>query len=298
MFDVFLSYIGKGSARLRGLLQICITMKIKKNYFTTLVTLLTLTSVQAQYVYIDIPDTTLEFNGDYFDLDLNNDTILDFRFIQYRDTGTTGLIDHSVIIPLDSSNSRVYGRQRGFFFYADKLNVGDSISYSSNPWQGISSTDYYGTIEYRFDSISDPYSQWQEDTEGFIGLRLAKNDSLLYGWVRIKIENGEKLIIKDFAYQSELDSAIDAGHLWISMQEKHLSGYKAFISQNKLILTRPENKSSAGISIYNSVGELVVSGNWIDEKWSLPIHLFDCGLITIISESIDGVWLERIAVIH
>ncbi len=253
-----------------------------------------MTPVQAQYVYIDIPDTTLESNGDYFDLDLNNDTLVDFRFIQYRDTGTTGLIDHSIIAPLDSLNSKVYGRQRGFFFYADKLTVGDSISYSSNPWQGMSSTDFYGTIEYRFDSVSDPYSQWQNDSEGFIGLRLTKNDSLLYGWVRIMIENGEKLIIKDFAYQSALDSAIDAGHLWISMNEEYLSGHKGFISRDKLILIRPENSLTAKTSIYNSEGKLLISGNWLGAEWSLPIHIFKSGLITVVSESKDGIWVDRV----
>ena len=269
-------------------------MKIKKKYFTSLIIILTITSVPAQYVYIDIPDTTLEFNGDYFDLDLNNDTILDFRFIQYQDTGTTGLIDHSIIAPIDSLTSKVYGRQRGFFFYVDKLNVGDSISFSSNPWQGISSTDFYGTIEYRFDSVSDPYSQWQDDSEGFVGLRLTKNDSLLYGWVRIMIENGEKLIIKDFAYQSKLDSAIDAGHLWISIEEKYLSGHKGFVSQDKLILTRPENSSIAKTSIYNSEGKLLISGNWVEAKWSIPIHILKTGLITVISESKDGIWVNKI----
>ena len=108
--------------------------------------MLLLTPVKAQYVYVDTPDTTLEKNGDFFDLDVNNDSILDFRFTQYRDTGSTGLIDHSIISPFDSSGSALHGQQRGFFFYADKLQVGDDISLTSSSWQGFSTNDYFGTI--------------------------------------------------------------------------------------------------------------------------------------------------------
>ena len=279
---------------MRGLLQICITMKLKKIYSSFIIFVLTITSVQAQYVYRDFPDTTLEINGDFFDLDLNNDTVLDFRFIQYRDTGTSGLIDHSIVLPFDSSSSAVCGSQRGFFFYADRLDIGESISYSSNPWQGMSSSENYGTIEYRFDSVSDPYSQWKDNGEGFIGLRLNKNDSLLYGWVRIEVTNGEKLIIKDCAYQSKLDSSIDAGHLWISLGEQFLNGHMGFVSGGMLMLSRPSNSSLAKTSIYNSKGQLLISGDWLGDNWSLPISFFKSDLFIVVAESKDGVWVERI----
>ena len=108
------------------------------------------------------------------------------------------------------------------------------------------------------------------------------------------IENGEKLIIKDFAYQSKLDSAIDAGHLWISIEEKYLSGHKGFVSQDKLILTRPENSSIAKTSIYNSEGKLLISGNWVEAKWSMPLHILKTGFITVVSESKDGIWVNKI----
>ena len=77
-------------------------MKINKFFWITLIFMMLLTSVEAQYVYVDIPDTTLEKNGDFFDLDVNSDSLPDFRFTQYRDTGSTGLIDHSIISPFDS----------------------------------------------------------------------------------------------------------------------------------------------------------------------------------------------------
>tara|TARA_B100001059_G_scaffold60093_4_gene55652 strand:- start:5833 stop:6654 length:822 start_codon:yes stop_codon:yes gene_type:complete len=273
-------------------------MKINKIFWITLIFMLLLTSAEAQYVYVDIPDTTLEKNGDFFDLDVNNDSLLDFRFTQYRDTGSTGLIDHSIISPFDSLGSHVHGQQRGFFFYADNLQVGDDISLTSSSWQGFSPNDYFGTIEYRFDSVSDPNSQWKNNEEGFIGVSVVNKDSLQFAWVRIQVEDGEHLTIKDYAYQQKLDSSILAGHLWISIESNYLPGYKGFVSQDKLILVRPKNSLIAKTTIYNSDGKILVSGNWVGFEWSMPINIFKSGFITIVSESKDGIWVEKIFIAH
>ena len=85
-------------------------------------------------------------------------------------------------------------------------------------------------------------------------------DSLQFAWVRIQVEDGERLTIKDYAYQQKLDSSIFAGHLWISIESNCLSGYKGFVSKDKLILIRPENSSAARTSIYNSDGKILVTG--------------------------------------
>ena len=256
--------------------------------------MLPLTPVKAQYVYVDILDTTLEKNGDFFDLDVNNDSLLDFRFTQYRDTGSTGLIDHSIISPFDSSGSALHGQQRGFFFYADKLQVGDDISLTSSSWQGFSPNDYFGTIEYRFDSVSDPNSQWKNNDEGYIGVSVVNKDSLQFAWVRVQVEDGQRLTLKDYAYQQKLDSSIFAGHLWISVESNYLSGYMGFVSKDKLILIRPENSLAARTSIYNSDGKILISGTWVGSEWSMPIIIFKSSFITVVSESIDGIWVEKI----
>ena len=72
--------------------------------------MLLLTPVKAQYVYVDIPDTTLEKNGDFFDLDVNNDSILDSSVVVVTFTlgATTTSFNNSSILAKVNSFVMVY----------------------------------------------------------------------------------------------------------------------------------------------------------------------------------------------
>ena len=253
-------------------------------------------TVHAQYVYVDFNDTTLSLNGQIFDLDVNQDTAMDFRFMLLRDTGTTtNLIDAALVAPFDSVNGAILGQQRGLFHYADRLEVGDLIGATAS-WAGMSPSDEYGTIDYRFDSVHDPYSQWQAPyTDGFLGTRTEKSGQFIYGWIRMQMAaDGKSFTLKDCAYQQKADSTIEAGHLWISLAEEGLAGYSWRVANGGLYLQRPGHQAPATVRIFGVNGQTLVSGTWRDEEWALPVAVLPASVVLLVVECEGQHWVERI----
>jgi len=277
------------------LLHLCSPMMLNKLHAALAALVLTFT-LQAQYIYVDFNDTTLSVNGQIFDLDVNQDTAMDFRFTLLRDTGTTtNLIDAALVAPFDSVNGAILGQQRGLFHYADRLEVGDLIGGSAS-WAGMSPSDEYGTIDYRFDSIHDPYSQWQAPyTDGFLGTRTEKSGQFIYGWIRVQMAaDGKSFTLKDCAYQQKADSTIEAGHLWISVPEAQMEGYSWRLSQGGLYLQRPSHQAPATVRILALNGQTIVHGAWRDEEWALPVAAFPASVVLLVVECQGQHWVERI----
>jgi len=254
-------------------------------------------SVQAQYVYLDFQDTTLQVNGQYVDIDLNNDTAYDFRFTLLRDTGTTTtLIDAAIVSPFDSVTSGIFGQQRGLFHYADRLDVGDMIQSTASAWLGMSPTDEYGTIDYRFDSVHDPYSQWQAPyTDGFLGARIQKDGAYIYGWIRLEMAaDGKSFTLKDCAYQEKADSSMEAGHLWIGMEDLSLQGYSWLATGDGIQLQRPSDSEQATVQVISSLGQLLLEGQWVDGDWAFPSSLSRDRVVILHVQEGDKHWIQRI----
>ena len=271
-------------------------MKLNKLHAALALVLGSMT-LQAQYVYLDFQDTTVSQNGHFVDIDLNNDTAYDFRFTLLRDTGTTtNLIDAAIVSPFDSVTSGIFGQQRGLFHYADRLEVGDLISATASSWQGMSPTDEYGTIDYRFDSVHDPYSHWQAPyTDGFLGARIEKDGAYIYGWIRLELAaDGKSFTLKDCAYQQKADSTIEAGHLWISLDDRVLEGYRWARQHEAIYLQRPQNHPSTQVSVYAMTGQLLLQGAWTDAEWAIPASLTRDSMILVVVQSPEGTWIQRI----
>ena len=278
------------------LLQLCSSMMLNKLHAAFLLVLGTVTA-QAQYTYLDFTYTTLSVNGQYFDLDLNGDTALDFRFILYRDTGTTtSAIDVAIVAPFDSVSAGIFGQQRGLFNYADRLDVGDLIGISSSSWQGMSPTGNYGTIDYRFDSVHDPYSQWQDPyTDGFMGARIQKDGSYLYGWIRLQMaEDGKRFTLKDCAYQAKADSTIEAGHLWISVDEQDLDGYTWMQQGDVVYIERTTAQSHDQVQVFTLEGQTLLTGTWTGDSWAIPTSITRSSMILVVVRHEGHSWVQRI----
>ncbi len=254
-------------------------------------------TLPAQYVYVDFQDTTVSQNGHYVDIDLNNDTAYDFRFTLFRDTGTTTtLIDAVIVSPFDSVTSGIFGQVRGLFHYADRLDVGDLISATASSWMGMSPTDEYGTIDYRYDSVHDPYSQWQAPySDGFLGARIQKDGAYHYGWIRLQLAaNGKSVTLKDCAYQEKADSSMEAGHLWIGLEDHPLAGYTWSRQHDAIRLQRAQVDAPCHVSIHALTGQTLLQGTWIDGDWAIPLSSMRDAVILVVVQTPKGTWIERI----
>ena len=82
---------------------------LRKLHAAVFVLALSPISVLAQHVYVDLDDSTITINNSFIDIDVNQDSAMDFRLTLYRDTGVSGKLDHIIISPIDSLNGKVMG---------------------------------------------------------------------------------------------------------------------------------------------------------------------------------------------
>lgn len=175
-----------------------------------------------QVIWTDIADTTIQTNGGFYDLNIDQDTagIVDFRIVQVIDSLSSAFAVTGVLVKAQgNAGNQVLGANYGNYNYAFRLNVGDSIG-NGRPFNGLNTSRNVGYMAFEGDGSGYPNSQWVDTnngiTDGFLGLRFKAdvNDTIrtFYGWARIDVSDSlESFTIKDFAYESTPLTAITAG---------------------------------------------------------------------------------------
>lgn len=171
----------------------------------------------SQVNYRDIPDTTLNANGQSYDLNLDLDTLglVDFRIIQYVDT-TQFNISGAFIRSRQGTRNQVVGLDYANYHYPFKLDLGQEIG-PDTVFKGTGGPVSEGQLALEINDTTYPNDQFKGGVQdGFIGLRLERrvNDTnrIHYGWMRVDVaQDLESLTIKDVAWQEQADSSIRAG---------------------------------------------------------------------------------------
>ena len=171
----------------------------------------------AQIVYTDIPDLTSPSSNAAFNynLDLNNDGIVDFVITHYtvKITGCHGgkKTDQFITISPNGGNQVLsYGASTPYWVI--KLNVNNIITPTSLTWWSsanqVISKSYYNCDPFsgRWEFI--PGTNWVDQ---YVGLKLIVNGSAFYGWLRMSSIGASEFTIKDYAYDSTPDHSIIAG---------------------------------------------------------------------------------------
>lgn len=193
--------------------------KLVLQYGSTAAALLGVQAVKAQVdsvYYTDIQDVTLNANGAYYELNVDNDTseFVDYRIVQLIDSAdaATGV----VIQAMGNAGNQAVGLSYANYNYPFKLNLRDVVG-PDTVFRGINSTSYIGQLALEINDTTYPNDQFHGGvTDAFIGLRFKAdyNDTIrnYYGWVRIDIAADLKSVtIKDYGYNAQYDEAILAG---------------------------------------------------------------------------------------
>ena len=164
---------------------------------------------------LTVVDTTLDKNGERFDIDFDTNGVVDFRITQIIDS-TTFDITGVVIQGRGPAANQVLGLDYGYYNYPFRLNIGDTIG-PGKPFKGVGVNSRIGYLGLIVDSTTYPNSQFKNGvTDGFLGVRFEGNlDSLVetyYGWIRVDVAADLRSVtVKDFAYVTVPDSMIRAG---------------------------------------------------------------------------------------
>jgi len=212
--------------------------------------------------YDFIPDTILPY-GEYpesnssIDIDLNHDNIYDYRIESHSLQGMGGGIGNVKITPLNANEVNYYR--------TDSLNYGGDLLYFNvtKPFEygeTINDSSLYTTSEaflyyyYYFEEWEGFYiADWCNQGDKYLGIRININDTIVYGWIRLKIKSGwfgSEVTIMEYALTDYFEpSSID-----ITEGDQEIRFYPNPVNNN-LIIHIPDINQRANILIIDAVGK-------------------------------------------
>ncbi len=228
---------------------------------------------QAQVKYTDIKDTTITGNGNFYDLDLNQDSIPDFRITQYIDTGLAGNVTAILITPFDSAWNTAAGEALNTFNYPFDLTPGTVLNFFTG-LNGIGGKNVTGYMAFDVDGISYPNSNWVgPKVNGFLGMRLLFDNGLHYAWARIDVAADNKsFTVKDFAVEMKADTAIIVGEELLNITDNILSNSRIYTQGEILNIVINQELKGVQLSILDLQGRLLREE---DLQESVQINLAD-----------------------
>ena len=238
-----------------------------------------------QAVYTDIdPDIVLDNNWETAGVDMNNDGIVDFGFLNrsfdfstyysYYSSHLNALYagpqsPNNEIAALTHVISPSYGGFTVYFPFA--LNVGDLVEENL-----IFHNEGYQTLAYRYIDKSGFYFPkggiwYPEVLDHYLGVRFYDSlDCLHYGWIRCDVlENGGKLIVKDYAFENKCNTGIMAGDTigdtsTVEIAELDLIAPTIYSYSGTICINIDKQLLGANFSVVSFEGK-VVSSNYLNE---------------------------------
>lgn len=248
------------------------------------------TKAQAQIIYTDIvPDESV--HNSFFNLDLNNDGIVDFRFEEEPFTTIISTYDglpistsywfSNFIIPnLQNKTIADAGSSR-----PAQLLSGDIISQNKNWITGADMQSAY---------FNGP---WKVDSLAYSGLRLTIGTNTYYGWARIKITLDE-MILYDYAYNAFPNQSIHAGEGIVNsvseIQNKNsISVYPNPVKGNLTIQLNTQI-TKASVTITNTLGEAIQKIDLLTRTQVIDFSTLPAGIYFIRVQAENGSVVKKV----
>jgi len=263
-------------------------------------------AANAQIVYTDInPDTLITGNGAFYNLDVDNNGVIDFTFytiassITYSSGSSSTFIDFSgaYMSPAASGNSMMNFSYGPMNVPAGSA-IGSSGSFtSSGGWVGL-----VADISYVSSSSTSSYSVSVGnflDTDGFVGLKFQNSGNTHYGWARIEVANdGTVLSVKEYAFESTPNTAINAGEtangpVGIADLENSVV-INNFNNQLKVVAA--QNLTNGIINVVSMSGKQVVSKSFTSNLERIDLNDLSTGIYMVNVNSDEGVINKKIYV--
>ncbi|MFG6686635.1 T9SS type A sorting domain-containing protein [Mariniflexile sp. HNIBRBA6329] len=223
-------------------------------YFTLTALIVGSLDGNTQIIYTDIePDYVSENVGDYYNLDLNNDGIVDFTLKSlYLTNGTFLEIssphgDNTFIAVFPWEVAIVKPLENG----DEVFNLTGLINHE--PFGYLGAEGCWGG-----DGSFCPYN-WQGNTDKYLGLGFLINGQSYYGWARLNVTSASQWVIKDYAYNATKDEPIQAGQKVLGLEESNLQKIKVIVSNGQIsILNLPD---SIKYNLYTLNGQKIGHGD-------------------------------------
>lgn len=251
------------------------TEKKLKSLIALASSLLPASGASSQIIYTDVsPDLVISANEQYT-LDLNNDGIFDFnlRIDSIQSSKKIGLNGYG---SLDGEMAIIPSTGQPFL---SVLGPDDYIGAAQN-W--LSEPSIAALLYINYGPV-----YWENNQDNFAGLRFNLGVDTHYGWVRARVGTSPlSLTIRDYAYNSTPDQPINAAGVLIE-NLSDMSEPSVYASQHALTVLLPNENHRATISLYNMMGEKLISRELNAVKSHLPLPDIAAGiyLVTVLNST-------------
>jgi len=229
-------------------------------------------AVDAQVVYVDItPDVTVA-PLDSFLLDLDTDAQVDFKF---KDR-----VSHQANI----FNSAYYNyaiASAGFtggFYYGIVLNLNDPIDPSDTRFQ-------MGQVVLASTWSSSTYGNFGDGVDHYVGLKFQIGANNYHnGWVRVNCGSitGHPYVIKDYAYESTVNTSILAGQTSSDINDLPMDMVSVWSFNNDINVNfGPVSYNNAVVKVYNNAGQLVLTEEINSQKTKISMETQAAGMYMV-----------------
>jgi len=264
----------------------------------------------AQAVYVDIdPDTVLSvIPFEVYSIQLDNDPILEYNFTKGAGSGYADwceCFEYITAINLNGTESKVVFTS--YQFTSDQylvsamepgVLIGESLNFKDNDTKMAYRIIPDWSIYYVFDG-----GDWfPEAIDKYVGIRFEDSlDCMHYGWIRCSVEDGgSKLTIKDYAFETKCDVAIVAGDTigdTTGVGVDNLIETDAIIySFGKSIYIRNKNFTNSLVTIFNSLGQLVLVEELKEEYSEIDMKLNLSGIYLVRLTSGDRFFIKKVVI--
>ena len=196
-----------------------ITMKLLlKKYNIMSVAALASLSTNAEIIYTDVdPDLTFTENEESYQLDLNNDEVVDFTIVNYSFSfgfpGFFSINRFGVDIEMGNGNGVLgflsnYTTSYGSMATNTLMTPVRANEIISSNQEFVSSSNplfAFFDISYGGDSFTFTQGNFKDTIfDQFMGLKFNAGGQTLYGWARVSVkadENGQSFTVFDYAYE-------------------------------------------------------------------------------------------------
>ncbi|MFI5171180.1 MAG: T9SS type A sorting domain-containing protein [Chitinophagales bacterium] len=273
----------------------------------------------AQVIYTDIePDIVLENEMDAYSMDLNNDLINDFSFLNrsydfggYWTSGSiyyiffnhneritgSALFENSFAANTEDFGTTFSDLIRALPFALEEGAIIDgSLTFQPHYHQQL-------VIKTEFDFSGEIYyygGHWYPEVfDHYLGVKFEDEDSNNhYGWIRCDVkESGRILVIKDFAYETQENFPIIAGDTsgYVGIENYQNSLSATVYSFNKQLYIHLSESTDTELSIFDLQGKKVLDKPRLSNFEIIPLNNLPTGIyITELRAGFD-VFREKIS---
>lgn len=262
----------------------------------------------AQAVYVDInPDTVLTGTpfAENLVIELNGTVLYDFLFGVLSGTYYADWCEcfpFEQIVNLSGTESKVVYTNYQFTsdqYLVSALEPGVIINGDLNFQDNDTKMIYRVVPDWSFYYAFEGGAWLPEAIDKYVGIRFTDSlDCMHYGWIRCSVEdNGTKLTVKDYAYETKCDVGIAAGDTIgdTTVPINEINTLDAVVyTFNKILYVKTEGYSGSKLVINNLQGQKLLERDIKENLTIIELTVFPIGnyVVTIINQ--EGVLVKEV----